>query len=80
MPRFKKISLKVGRSVWNLKLLFAGDNDPRIEESRKRVEKKSYEFINAWKDRTDYLEDPAILRQALDQYEFVEATGLYRRR
>ncbi len=70
MPRFKKISLKVGRSVWNLKLLFAGDNDPRIEESRKRVEKKSYEFINAWKDRTDYLEDPAILRQALDQYEF----------
>ncbi len=70
MPRFQKISLKVGRSVWNLKLLFAGDNDPRIEESRKRVEKKSYEFINAWKDRTDYLEDPAILRQALDQYEF----------
>jgi oligoendopeptidase F len=69
MPRFQKISLKIGRSVWNLKPLFAGDNDPRIEESRKRVEKKSYEFINAWKDRTDYLEDPAILRQALDQYE-----------
>ena len=69
MPRFQKKSLKVGRSVWNLKPLFAGDNDPRIEESRKLVEKKSYEFINAWKDRTDYLEDPAILRQALDQYE-----------
>ena len=69
MPCFQKISLKVGRSVWNLKPLFAGDNDPRIEESRKRVEKMSYEFINAWKDRTDYLEDPAILRQALDQYE-----------
>ena len=70
MPRFQKISLKAGRSAWNLKPLFAGDNDPRIEESRKLVEKKSYEFINAWKDRTDYLEDPAILRQALDQYEF----------
>ena len=69
MPRFQKISLKVGRSAWNLKPLFAGDNDPRIGESRKLVEKKSYEFINAWKDRADYLEDPAILRQALDQYE-----------
>ena len=68
MPRFQKISLKVGRSAWNLKPLFAGDNDPRIGESRKLVEKKSYEFINAWKDRADYLEDPAILRQALDQY------------
>ena len=69
MPRSQKKSLKVGRSVWNLKPLFAGDNDPRIEKSRKLVEKKSHEFINAWKDRTDYLEDPSILRQALDQYE-----------
>ena len=69
MLRVQKKPLKVGRSVWNLKPLFAGDNDPRIEGSRKLVEKKSHAFINAWKDRTDYLEDPAILRQALDQYE-----------
>jgi oligoendopeptidase F len=52
-----------------LKPLFTGDNDTRIERSRKLVEKKSYAFINTWKDRSDYLEDPAILRQALDQYE-----------
>ncbi len=30
---------------------------------------RAVEFINAWKDRTDYLEDPAVLRLALDQYE-----------
>ncbi len=30
---------------------------------------KATQFINAWKDRTDYLEDPVVLRQALDQYE-----------
>jgi oligoendopeptidase F len=69
MPRSQKKSLKVSRSVWNLKPLFSGDHDPRIEGSRKLVEKNSYDFINAWKDRTDYLEDPEILRQALDQYE-----------
>ena len=69
MPRLQKKSLKAGRSVWNLKPLFLGDNDPRIEKSRKLVEKKSHAFINAWKDRTDYLEDPVILRRALDQYE-----------
>jgi oligoendopeptidase F len=40
-----------------------------MEEKRKVVEQKSYEFINAWKDRTDYLEDPVVLRRALDHYE-----------
>ena len=40
-----------------------------MEEKRKFVEQKSYEFINAWKDRADYLEDPEVLGQALDQYE-----------
>jgi oligoendopeptidase F len=38
-------------------------------KKRKVIERKSYEFINAWKDRTDYLEDPVVLRQALDHYE-----------
>jgi oligoendopeptidase F len=69
MPRNQKKPLRVGRAVWNLKPLFSGDNDPRIEKKRKLVEKKSLAFINTWKDRADYLEDPAILRQALDQYE-----------
>lgn len=55
--------------AWNLKPLFGSDDDPRMEEKRKIVERESYEFINRWKDRKDYLEDPAALRQALDEYE-----------
>jgi oligoendopeptidase F len=69
MLRIQKKPFKVGKAVWNLKPLFLGDNDPRIEAKRKFVEKQSAAFINTWKDRTDYLEDAAILRQALDQYE-----------
>ena len=69
MPRVQKKPFKVGKAAWNLKPLFAGDNDPRIEGSRKFVLKKSTAFINTWKDRADYLEDPAVLLQALDQYE-----------
>jgi oligoendopeptidase F len=69
MSRIQKKPFKVGKTIWNLKPLFAGDNDPRIEAKRKLIEKKSNAFISTWKDRTDYLEDPAILRQALDQYE-----------
>ncbi len=55
--------------TWNLKQLFESDNAPQIEEKRKIVEQKSYEFINRWKSRKDYLRDPAILKQALDEYE-----------
>jgi len=69
MPRIQQTAIKVGQTVWNLKPLFQNDSDPRMEEKRKIVEKKSYDFINTWKDRTDYLEDPLVLRRALDHYE-----------
>jgi oligoendopeptidase F len=69
MSRIQKKPFKIGKTIWNLKPLFAGDSDPRIEAKRKLVEKKTTTFIRTWKDRTDYLEDPEILRQALDQYE-----------
>ncbi len=65
----KKTLLRTGRTVWNLSPLFDNDNDPRMATRRKIIERKSYEFINAWKDRNDYLEDPALLLQALKQYE-----------
>src|SRR3990172_67620 len=55
--------------IGSLAPFFEGDDDLRMEEKRKIVERKSYEFIDAWKDRADYLEDPVILRQALDHYE-----------
>ncbi|HET6365393.1 MAG TPA: M3 family oligoendopeptidase [Nitrospirota bacterium] len=61
--------MSIKRTDWNLNPLFAGDNDPRMGKKRKILERESYAFINAWKDRTDYLEDPLALRQALDHYE-----------
>jgi oligoendopeptidase F len=55
--------------TWNFKRLFDGDDDPNMEKKRKIVQQKSYEFINKWKERRDYLKDPAALKQALDEYE-----------
>lgn len=57
------------REVWNLGVLFSGDADPGIEDQLAEVRRKSYEFINKWKGRRDYLRDPGVLRQALDEYE-----------
>ncbi|MGE5173224.1 MAG: hypothetical protein ACM3MD_05285, partial [Betaproteobacteria bacterium] len=68
-PTSRKPVIKVDQTVWDLKPLYESDNDPRMGKKRKVIERKSYEFINAWRDRTDYLEDPVVLRQALDEYE-----------
>ncbi len=54
---------------WNLQLLFNNDDDPRMENHLKDVVKKSYQFINKWKNRKDYLKYPDIMRQALEDYE-----------
>lgn len=56
-------------TTWDLNKLFKNDDDPGIEENRRTVEQKSYAFINKWKNRKDYLKEPAVLRQALDEYE-----------
>jgi oligoendopeptidase F len=56
-------------TVWNLKTLFEGDDDPRIEKKLRTVEAQSYAFIRKWRPRRDYLRDPAVLKQALDEYE-----------
>ncbi len=61
--------IKVKQTTWNLKLFFKGDDDPQIAKQRKIVEKESYRFIKKWKDRNDYLTDPKMLKQALDEYE-----------
>lgn len=54
---------------WDLSSLFNGDDDPEIEKCLAIVKRESYAFINRWKDRSDYLVQPHILRKALDEYE-----------
>lgn len=61
--------LNIKKTIWDLSPLFKGDNDPELDNKRKILEKESYKFINKWRDRNDYLEDPAILKEALDEYE-----------
>jgi oligoendopeptidase F len=61
--------LKPKNNTWNLKMLFKNDNDPAMAEERKIVERESYKFINKWRNREDYLSNPRILKQALDEYE-----------
>jgi oligoendopeptidase F len=61
--------LKPKQTVWNLKPLFKNDNDPAMAEEREIVKRESYKFINKWRNREDYLSNPKILKQTLDEYE-----------
>ncbi len=61
------------KTSWNLTPLFNSDDDPRIEKSRQELIDASYSFIKKWKDSTEYLTNPEILKEALDEYEMLSA-------
>ena len=69
MKKLPQIPTRKTQTTWDLTHFFQGDDDPAIEKNRTTVEEKSYAFINQWKNRKDYLRDPAVLRKALDEYE-----------
>ncbi|MBP7927771.1 M3 family oligoendopeptidase [Patescibacteria group bacterium] len=58
---------------WDLTNLFPDDNSKEFDTSLRTLEDVYYSFINAWKDRKDYLVDPLILKVALDEYEALAA-------
>ena len=63
------IRINTDQTTWNFKELYESDYDPQMEKEEKQIKEKSYKFINKWNSRTDYLKDPKILKEALDEYE-----------
>lgn len=59
------------KTEWNFSALFNGDDDPKVDEERKKIEKVCYEFVKKWKEREDYLKKPEVLKEALDEYEVI---------
>lgn len=57
--------------TWNLSELYSGLNDPQIEADLQNSEAIVTAFADKWRGRTDYLEDPAVLREALDELESI---------
>ena len=63
---FPMESINIKQTEWNLDLLKEGKD---FEEKRKDWENETDNFISKWKDREDYLENPLILKKALDEFE-----------
>lgn len=67
--------MKKDKHTWNLTPLYKSDNDPQIEKDVQKAMKKNHSFINKWKNRQDYLNDPKVLREALDEYNQICEIG-----
>lgn len=57
---------------WNFDKLIPGEKQEEIDKELKLVEEANQKFISKWKDREDYLKDPEVLLEALDEYEALQ--------
>lgn len=56
------------QTTWNLSQLI-NNKELDLEKEIAILQKESSKFIKKWKDRTDYLKDSKVLKEALDEYE-----------
>ena len=57
------------KTAWDLSGLLASDDDPRADDLIKQAQEAYQKFVNEWESRTDYLAEPTVLKEALDDYE-----------
>ena len=62
-----KIMQKHPETSWDLTTIIP--KEASLEKEKQKVFSKSYEFINKWKGREDYLKSPDTLKEALSDYE-----------
>lgn len=61
--------LNTSKTEWDLSPLLKNDNDPAAAKYRTAITKATEKFVKKWRDRTDYLEDPKVLAEALSDLE-----------
>jgi oligoendopeptidase F len=75
--------MKIDKTDWDLKFLGKSEEDPALEKKRKQWQEATDKFVSKWKNRGDYLKEPRILKEVLDEYELwkrnfgVEADEIY---
>jgi oligoendopeptidase F len=62
------------KDFWDLSFFLSSDDDPKIDDLNKDLIEVNKKFIENWKDREDYLEDPGAMKEALDEFEKLDAS------
>lgn len=61
------------KTEWDLSHLLKSDEEKEIEKSREKVREQVEEFVMKWKSNSEYLREPNVLCEALDDYEKIKA-------
>jgi len=61
--------IDTSKTTWDLSPLLDGDDDPKIKQYREAMTVATEAFAKKWRNRKDYLQDPSILKEALDEME-----------
>ncbi len=67
---------KKNQTEWNLGMLYRSPQDPALMKDVRASERAHIEFEKKYKDRTDYLETPAKLKKALEEFETLGHSSL----
>lgn len=65
--------LNAKKTEWDLSPLGSNPDDSKFASERKSIELQVKKFVRNWKNRKDYLQKPAALLKALDEYEKLTA-------
>ena len=69
MPKLRTEWFDPAHHKWNLTPLLKNDHDPAVKREERRIERATKKFAARWRPRTKELVKPAVLREALDDYE-----------
>jgi len=61
------------KTEWDLSFLYNGAKDSTIKTDTEKAERVIGNFVHKRKNSTEYLRNPEIIRQALDEYEQIQA-------
>ena len=62
------------KKEWNFGLLYRNIDKKALEAELEGIKKSNLDFSAKWKGRSDYLENPEVLKQLLDEDERISAT------
>ena len=61
--------LDTSKTRWDLSKLVTKESGLTSPSSTQEIEELTSAFVKKWKERTDYLSDPKVLKEALDEYD-----------
>jgi oligoendopeptidase F len=72
MTKLDTQKLDTSKTEWDLSPLLKNDDDPNIKKFRDEIMNSAQAFEEKWRNRDDYLKDPATLKEAMDEMNAME--------